>query len=176
MRVTTPAGDPAWLVVAHEEAKIAFSDTRFGYYVHDDPANAPRMTDAALHAAPMGGVDFEAESVRLRRLMAPGFTPKRTRLLEGWIQELTDSCLDDMQAAHDRDPAAPVDYHDLLGYKLPVLVICALLGVPGRAPRLRAGSLRPHGRVRQWHGPVRGDGGAPGAHARRHRGQAREPR
>jgi cytochrome P450 len=128
--VTTPANDPAWLVVAHEEAKIAFSDKRFGYYVHEDPANAPRMTDAALHAAPMGGIDFEAESVRLRRLMAPGFTPKRTRLLEGWIQELTDGCLDDMQAARDRNPTASVDYHDLLGYKLPVLVICALLGVP----------------------------------------------
>ena len=35
-----------------------------------------------------------------------------------------------MQAAHDRNPTALVDYHDLLGYKLPVLVICALLGVP----------------------------------------------
>src|SRR5262249_53537414 len=101
VRVTTPAGDPAWLVVAHDEAKSAFSDSRLGYYVHDDPEHAPRMTDAALHAAPMGGVDFEAESIRLRRLMAPGFTPKRTRLLEGWIQELTDGCLDDMEAAGD---------------------------------------------------------------------------
>jgi cytochrome P450 len=130
VRVITPANDPAWLVVAHQEAKTVFSDPRFGYYVHDDPEHASRMTDAALHAAPMGGVDFEAESIRLRRLMAPGFTPKRTRLLEGWIQELTDGCLDDMQAAHDHDPAQPVDFHDLLGYKLPVLVICALLGVP----------------------------------------------
>ena len=130
VRVTTPAGDPAWLVVAHDEARTAFSDRRFGYYTHADPEHAPRMTDAAVHSAPMGGVDFEAESIRLRRLMAPSFTPKRTRLLEGWIQELTDSCLDDMQDAHDRNPGDPVDYHALLGYKLPVLVICALLGVP----------------------------------------------
>lgn len=130
--VTTPAGDPAWLVIAHPEAKIAFSDRRFGYYVHKEPEKASRMTDGAMHAAPIGGIDFEAESHRLRLLMAPSLTPKRTRLLEDWIIELTEGCLDDMQSAHDADPADPVDYHALLGYKLPVLVICALLGVPER--------------------------------------------
>jgi cytochrome P450 len=130
VRVITPAGDPAWLVIAHAEARAAFADRRLGYYTHTDPEHAPRMTDAALHAAPMGGIDFEAESVRLRRLLAPGFTPKRTRLLEGWIQELTDLCLDDMEAARDGKPDEPVDFHELLGYRLPVLVICALLGVP----------------------------------------------
>jgi cytochrome P450 len=130
VKVTTPAGDPAWLVVAHEEAKIAFSDRRFGYYVHKDPPNAARMTDAALHSAPMGGIDFEIEAGRLRKLFTPSLAPKRTRLMHDWIVELTEACLDDMEAAHDADPSAPVDYHELLGYKLPVLVICALLGVP----------------------------------------------
>jgi cytochrome P450 len=117
-------------VIAHPEAKIAFSDRRFGYYVHKEPEKASRMTDGAMHAAPMGGIDFEAESHRLRLLMAPSLTPKRTRLLQDWIVELTEGCLDDMQAAHDADPRTPVDFHALLGYKLPVLVICALLGVP----------------------------------------------
>jgi cytochrome P450 len=130
VRVTTPAGDPAWIIVAYDEARQAFSDRRFGYYTHPDPENASRMSDAALHSAPMGGVDFEAEMGRLRRLMAPSFSPKRVRLLTQWIQDLTDGCLNDMQEAHDRNPAEPVDYHELLGYKLPVLVICALLGVP----------------------------------------------
>jgi cytochrome P450 len=130
VKVTTPAGDPAWLVVAHEEAKIAFSDKRFGYYVHKDPPKASRLTDAALHSAPMGGIDFDAESSRLRKLFTPSLAPKRTRLLHDWIVELTEGCLDDMQAARDADPGAPVDYHALLGYKLPVLVICALLGIP----------------------------------------------
>jgi pentalenolactone synthase len=35
-----------------------------------------------------------------------------------------------MAAAHDRNPGAPVDFHELVGFRLPVLVICALLGVP----------------------------------------------
>jgi cytochrome P450 len=132
VRVTTPAGDPAWLVIAHKEAAIAFSDRRLGYYVHEDPEHASRLTDAVMHSAPMGGVDFEAESLRLRRLMTPSLTPKRVRLLEEWVQQLADGCLDDLEAAHDANPAAPVDFHALVGYRLPVLVICALLGVPER--------------------------------------------
>jgi cytochrome P450 len=128
--VITPAGDPAWLVVAHAEAKTAFSDRRFGFYVHHDPEHASRLTDAILHSAPMGGTDFELESQRLRKLMAPSLAPRRTKLLEGWIHELTEGCLDAMEAAHDADPGGAVDYHALLGYRLPVLVVCALIGVP----------------------------------------------
>jgi len=126
--VTTPTGDPAWVVLAYNEAKQAFSDRRFGYYVHHDPKNASRMSEAALHSAPMGGVDFELEMGRLRKLMVPGFSPKRLRLLADWIQELTDGCLDDMQATHDRNPDQPVNFHEQLGFRLPVRVIGALLG------------------------------------------------
>jgi cytochrome P450 len=128
--VTTPTGDPAWLVVGYEEARAVFADRRFGYYTHPDPAAASKLTDASVHSEPMGDVGFEAEMLRLRRLLVPGFAPKRMRLLEGWIQELTDRCLDDMAEAHDRGAGEPVDYHALLGWRLPVLVIGALLGVP----------------------------------------------
>jgi cytochrome P450 len=117
--VITPTGDPAWVVMAYEEAKIAFSDKRFGYYTHHDPKNAARLSEAALHSHPMGGLDFEAEQTRMRKLLAPG-----------WIQGLTDGCLDDMQAEHDRNPGQPVDFHTKLGFRLPVLVIGALMGFP----------------------------------------------
>jgi cytochrome P450 len=128
--VTTPTGDPAWVVVAFDEAKQVFADRRFGYYTHHDPKNASRMSEAALHAHPLGGMDFEDQMVRLRKLMAPGFTPRRLALLKDWVQDLTNGCLDEMQAAHDRNPGEPVDFHELLGFRLPVLVIAALLGFP----------------------------------------------
>jgi cytochrome P450 len=35
-----------------------------------------------------------------------------------------------MQAVHDRNPDQPIDFHDAVGWRLPVLVICALLGIP----------------------------------------------
>jgi cytochrome P450 len=128
--VTTPTGDPAWVVVAYNEAKQVFADRRFGYYTHHDPRNASRMSEAALHAHPMGGMDFEDLMVRLRKLLAPGFTPRRLNLLKDWVQDLTDGCLDEMQAEHDRNPGKPVNFHALLGFRLPVLVIAALMGFP----------------------------------------------
>jgi cytochrome P450 len=124
------AGDPAWLVTGYEAGRVAFSDKRFGYFVHDDPANAPRASDSIMHGRPFGDATFEQEAFRLRRLLAPSFTPKRLKLLADWIQELTDKCLDDLEAAHDRNPDEPVDFHEHVGWRLPVLVIGALLGVP----------------------------------------------
>jgi len=128
--VTTPTGDPAWVVVAYDEAKEVFSNRRFGYYTHHDPKNASRMSEAAMHSHPMGGIDFEDQMVRMRKLITPGFTPRRLAQLQEWVQSLTDSCLDDMQAAHGQNPNKPVDFHELVGFRLPVLVITALLGFP----------------------------------------------
>jgi pentalenolactone synthase len=130
-RVLTPTGDPAWIVTAYKEAREVFGDSaRFGYYTHPDPENASSLSDAAVHSKPMEGNDFEGDMVRLRKLMVPSFAPKRLKLLNGWIQELTDGCLDEMAAAHERSPDGVVDFHQLVGFRLPVLVICALLGVP----------------------------------------------
>jgi len=128
--VITPTGDNAWVVLAYDEAKIAFSDKRFGYYTHHDPKNAARMSEAAMHSHPMGGIDFEEQMVRMRKLLTPGFAPRRLAMLQEWVQSLTDSCLDAMQAEHDANPGKPVDFHEHLGFRLPVLVITALLGFP----------------------------------------------
>jgi cytochrome P450 len=128
--VASFAGDPAWLVTGYDEARIAFSDKRFGFIIHDDPEHAPRASDSIMLGRPFGDETFEQESVRLRKLLVPSFTPRRLKLLSDWIQELTDRCIDDMQAAHDRDPGQPIDFHEQLGWRLPVLVIGALLGVP----------------------------------------------
>jgi cytochrome P450 len=130
VRVRTPTGDPAWLVLSYTEARAAFADRRLGYFVHHDPKSASTVSDAAVHSAPMGGEAFDRDMARLRKLLVPQFTPKRLRQLEGWITELVDGCLDDMATAHDADPAGAVNFHDLLGWRLPVLVIGAMLGVP----------------------------------------------
>ena len=124
------AGDPAWLVTGYEEARVAFSDPRFGFFVHADPPNAPRASDSIMHGRPFGDETFDIEAKRLRKLLSPSFTPKRLSLLSDWIQELTDQCIDDMAAAHAAHPDEPVDFHHYVGWRLPVLVIGALLGIP----------------------------------------------
>ncbi|MDS0135425.1 MULTISPECIES: cytochrome P450 [unclassified Amycolatopsis] len=126
-RVLTPAGDPAWLVTSYEEAKEVFRDRRFGRS-HPAPEQASRISYAAVQDGPSG--DFESEErehKRMRRMLAPAFSAPRMRALGDRIAELTDRCLDDLEAAR---AAGPVDLTDFLAFPLPVLVICELLGVP----------------------------------------------
>jgi cytochrome P450 len=129
-RITTPAGDPAWLVTVFQQAKEIFGDPRFGRS-HPTPDRAARVSDGALGAGPSG--DYATEQHRhdrMRNMLVPAFSAPRMRRLNDRIQELTDRCLDDMQAAHDARPGEPVDLHELLAFNLPVMVICELLGVP----------------------------------------------
>jgi len=129
-RVLTPAGDPAWLVTSYEEAKEVFRDRRFGRS-HPAPEQASRISYAALQDGPSG--DFETEErdhKRMRRMLAPAFSAPRMRALGDHIAELTDRCLDDMEAAREANPGEAVDLTDFLAFPLPVLVICELLGVP----------------------------------------------
>ncbi|MEV6932302.1 cytochrome P450 [Dactylosporangium sp. NPDC051485] len=129
-RVTTPAGDPAWLVTAYPEAKQIFGDRRFGRS-HPAPETAARVSHAAVLDGPSGDYETEErEHGRMRRLLVPAFSAPRMRRLAGRIEELTERCLDDMRAARDARPDEPVNLHELLAFPLPVLVICELLGVP----------------------------------------------
>ena len=141
-RVLTPAGQPAWLVTAYQEAREIFADSaRFGCYAPPDPELASSASDAVAQSKPMGGNDFERDIaklnednerhiVKLRKLVLPWFAPKRLKFLSDRIQELTDGCFDEMAAAHDRNPNRAMNFHDLVGFRLPGLVICDLLGVP----------------------------------------------
>ncbi|WIX75842.1 cytochrome P450 [Amycolatopsis carbonis] len=129
-RVTTPAGDPAWLVTRFEEARAVFADPRFGRS-HPKPEEASAVSDAAVLSGPQGDYETEhAEHARLRRLLVPAFSANRMRKLGEHIQELADRCLDELEAAHDAAGGEPVNLHDFLSFPLPVLVICELLGVP----------------------------------------------
>lgn len=130
VRVTTPAGDPAWLVTRFEEARAVFADPRFGRS-HPKPEEASAVSDAAVLNGPQGNYETEgATHSRMRRLLVPSFSANRMRRLGERIQELTDRCLDELEAAHDAAAGAPVNLHEYLSFPLPVLVICELLGVP----------------------------------------------
>src|SRR5215471_1590225 len=45
-RVRTPAGDPAWMVLGHENVRTLLGNPGLGRS-HPDPARAARFTDAA---------------------------------------------------------------------------------------------------------------------------------
>jgi pentalenolactone synthase len=124
-RVRTQTGDLAWLVTAYEETRQLLADDRLGRS-HPDPDRAPRISNSALFGGPSG--DFATEQAtheRMRRLLVPAFSRRRTNALREYVQSIVDELLDRMA---ERTP--PVDLHEELSFPLPALVICQLLGVP----------------------------------------------
>lgn len=122
--VRTAAGDTAWLVTGYDEVKALFGDDRLGR-AHPEPDRAARISDSVL-GGPLGNYETEQEDHdRMRRLLAPAFSPRRMRALRCRVQEMVDGLLDPL-ATLDR----PVDLHQELAFPLPVMVICELLGVP----------------------------------------------
>ncbi|MEU4393081.1 cytochrome P450 [Kribbella sp. NPDC023855] len=128
--VTTPAGDPAWLVTRFAEVRDLLGDKRLGRS-HPEPERAARVTTAGILDGPTGDYDTEeADHARMRRLLTPAFSAKRMRMLTDYMQELVDGYVDRLIAEHAAAPDGVVDLHSGLALPLPVAVICRLLGVP----------------------------------------------
>ncbi len=124
-RVTTPAGDPAWLITTYATIKQLLNDPRLGRS-HPDPQRAPRYSDAAIFGQPVGSPETEqAEHAQWRALLTRSFSARRMELLRPRVQALADGLI---EALLRETP--PVDFHAAVSFPLPVLVICQLLGVP----------------------------------------------
>ncbi len=128
--VTTPVGDPAWLVTRFDEVRALLGDKRLGRS-HPEPELASRISTAAVQDGPMGDYETEeADHTRLRRLLTPAFSAKRMRALTEYMQALVDGYLDRLVTEQASAPDGVVDLHAGLALPLPVAVICRLLGVP----------------------------------------------
>lgn len=124
-QVTTPAGDPAWLVTGHDDVKALLADPRLGRS-HPEPERAARYARSAIFGGPMGGSPAEERGhhAAMRQLLAPAFSARRMASLRPRVQALVDRLLDDLAR---RTP--PADFHEAVSFPLPALVICDLLGV-----------------------------------------------
>lgn len=128
--VTTPAGDPAWLVTRFDEVRDLLGDKRLGRS-HPHPERAARITHGAVQEGPSGSYETEeADHTRMRRLLTPAFSAKRMRRMGEDVQALVDGYVDDLVAARNASPNGAADLHENLAVPLPVTVICRLLGVP----------------------------------------------
>ncbi len=124
-RVTTPAGDPAWLVTSYDDVKALLSDPRLGRS-HADPDRAARISHSAIFGGPMGHPSTEAaDHARTRRLLAPAFSARRMASLRPRVTAIVTELLDAVARQ-----TQPVDLHESVSFPLPALVICELLGVP----------------------------------------------
>ncbi len=124
-RVRTPAGDIAWLLTRYDDVKSLLADRRLGRS-HPDPTRAARFTTAALAGGPI--MDFateEAEHAAVRKLASRPFSSRRLRSLPQLVEKIAGALLDEIAVM-----TAPIDLHAKFSAPLPVLVICAMLGVP----------------------------------------------
>ncbi len=124
-RTTTPAGDPAWLVTGYDSVKRLLGDRRLGR-THPEPQRASRLSGSVVFGQPQPSSATEAEDhARMRRLLGPWFTPRRMQALQPRVRLMVQGLLDQLAAAE-----RPANFHELVSFPLPALVICDLLGVP----------------------------------------------
>ncbi|MCX3063015.1 cytochrome P450 family protein [Streptomyces beihaiensis] len=110
----------AWLVVGHEAARAALTDSRL---VKSPAALGYENLESSLIGPHLLTADAP-EHGRLRKLVAREFTPRRIERLRPRVQKITDELLDAMV------PRGRADLIEALAFPLPFVVICELLGVP----------------------------------------------
>ena len=128
--VTLADGHDAWLVVGHDEARLALNDPRLSKDMHAALALGGGVVAEGLpgpeFARHMLAVD-PPDHTRLRRLVSSAFSMRRVEGLRPRVQAIVDDLLDVLA---DRDPDAPADLVAGFAFPLPFTVICELLGVP----------------------------------------------
>lgn len=131
--VELPGGVPAWSVTDQAVLRSLLADPR----VSKDPrqhwsAFINGEITEAWPLLPWVAVDnmftaYGSDHRRLRRLVSPAFTHRRTTAMRPRIVEVTEGLLDELAAT----PAGePVDLRAGFAYPVPIRVITELLGVP----------------------------------------------
>lgn len=135
VRGITWPGPPgrAWLVTRYEDVHHGQADSRLRHDLN------PFMAEMGIPEPPAIGGDVARllgrnltlldapDHPRLRSVMARFFTKKRIEGIRPRVEALTDTLLDDLA---ERAGGGPVDLVRDFAWKLPLAVVCELLGVP----------------------------------------------
>ncbi|MET9490050.1 cytochrome P450 [Nocardia sp. NPDC006630] len=122
--VRLASGHDAKLVVKYHDAALALADQRL---THDLRApGSPRFTLGPSHYDAPSLLNMEGEGHRrIRRIIAPAFTPRRIQRWDATIDRIANDLLDAIESS-----GPPTDIVSEFCLRLPTRVMCHVLGIP----------------------------------------------
>ncbi|MFE9017817.1 cytochrome P450 [Streptomyces sp. NPDC007808] len=134
--VELPGGIPAWAPTTYDTLRDLILDPR----VSKDPRLHWRLWPEVGEHPSWGWIlgwvgvvnmlsTYGADHTRLRKLVAPSFTQRRTEKMRARVEAITTELLDALDAL-DGEAAAVVDLKAAFAHPLPMRMICELFGVP----------------------------------------------
>ena len=124
-RVSDAQGRPVWLVSGHKQVRDLLADPRLGRS-HPNPGHPARLTQPGWFGGAIPDPEGEqADLHRMRKLLTPSLSSHRMESLRPRVETIVEGLLDEL----DRS-GPPADFHTIVAFPLPALVVCELLGVP----------------------------------------------
>ncbi|MEU0796455.1 cytochrome P450 [Amycolatopsis sp. NPDC005961] len=125
-KLVIPGFGPFWALTRYTQARAMLADPRFEVRA-ESFMRPPGIPEHCLEYMRTMAEQDGPEHLRLRRLVAPAFTPKRAAQLRPRLTVLTERLLDELPA---RAEDGVVDLIPHFARPLPMDVICELAGIP----------------------------------------------